>query len=164
MMRNLKSRKAQIATTLTWVPAVIIIFFIMFLFVSATAFTTGEKFLSRDKNSLSFEEEDLDYVSQNLMIKILNTPVGEERMSDLILRWWLLRDGELREQIENVAKDILDNEGLDYVFRINYATNREYGDYLEVRSREVIFPEEIHESNLFVNGEKIKVELFTENA
>ncbi len=160
----LKSKKAQIATTLTWIPAVVIIFFIMFLFIVATAFTTGEKFLSGDKNSLSFENEDLDYAQQNLVIKILNTPVGEEKMDDLILKWWLSKDSELREQIENVVKEVLEEEEIDYVFRVNYAIDKDYDDYFDVRSREIIFPEEVYESNLFVNGEKIKVELYIENA
>ncbi len=157
------SKKAQIATTLTWIPAVVIIFFIMFLFIAATAFTTGEKFLSGDKNVLSFENVDLDYAQQNLIIKILNTPVGQEKIDDLILRWWLSKDSGLREQIQNTVKDVLEEEEVEYVFRVNYAIERSYEDYFDVRSREIVFPEEVYELNLFVDGEKIKVELYIEN-
>ena len=155
-------KKAQIATTLTWIPAMVVIFFIMFLFVAATGVLTGGKFLSGDKNSLSLENEKLDFFVQNLVVETLNAPVEKESVNDLILKWWLSKDDELKEQIENAVKESLEGESFGYVFRINYDLEKEYGDYIDVRNREIVFPEEIYEMNLFLNGEKINVEMYVE--
>ena len=160
------SKKAEIGTTLTWIPAVMIVFFMMFLFVTATAASAGGRFLSWNKNSLEFEDADVSLIPQGLLIKILNTPAGGsgERVEDLVLKWKISRSEELKDQIENVVKEILDEEEFDYVFRVNYAIEKEYGEYFSVRSREVIFPEEISEVNLFYKGGEVKVELWIEDA
>ena len=139
----------------------VIIFFIMFLFIAATGISTGGKFLSRDRNSLSLEEEELDFFSQSLMVKILNTPIEGEKTSDLILKWWISKDEVLEEKIKSSIKEILDREDIGYIFRAGYVHGG-YEDHLEVRNG-IFDPIEIYESNLFLNGEKIKLELFIKN-
>ena len=73
----LKSRKAQIGTTLTWIVAFIIIFFIMLLFFGGCAFLSGEKFLSGERDIISLDEgQNLESLyNQRHLTKILNTPV-----------------------------------------------------------------------------------------
>ncbi len=86
----LNTRKAQIGATLTWVVAFLIIFFIMLLFVSATAFLTGKKFLFGEEGNIIGIEGGLGtQKTQRIMMRFLNTPIGlgDEEISihDLIL-------------------------------------------------------------------------------
>lgn len=97
----MRNNKAQIATTMTWAVAGVIILFLMIIFFVVTTALSGKKLFN--KNEISFEEiENLD--SQRELVKILNSPVeieGTKDVKELI---------KLRTESEKDYQEILDKE------------------------------------------------------
>ncbi len=163
----LKSRKAQVGRTLTWIFAFILIFFIMLLFTSATAFLSGKKFLSREWNIISLDEgqdvESLD--SQKILMRILNTPVDEEKtIKDLIFEWQLSKDESVKEKIEEEVRSILesDEDISYYFFMVTSDLDKPTKDYIWIGKGDLDSPKEVFELNLFLNGQKINVGLLVD--
>ncbi len=155
----LKSRKAQIGTTLTWIVAFVIIFFIMLLFFVGCAFLSGEKFVSMKKNIISLDEEqNLESLhSQRLLAKILNTLVDEGKtIKDLIFEWQLSGSEDVKKKIEEEVESILDNENVDSYF---FSVDSNGRDYILI-DKGIIKKEEISKLSLFLNEQKINVELY----
>jgi hypothetical protein len=130
-----KSKKAQEATTLTWIPAAIIISLIMVGLVFVTSSLAGEKFLSMKKNVISVDKEKnlADLQSQRNLMKILNTPIDKEKtIKDLIFEWQLSKDKNAKKKIEEDVEKILDKEELNsFLFTVNYEyEDNLFGDYI----------------------------------
>lgn len=160
----LKSRKAQIGTTLTWIVAFVIIFFIMLLFFGGCAFLSGEKFLSGERNIIGLDEgQDLESLyNQRLLTKILNTPVDEKKtIKDLIFEFQLSRDESLKRKIKEEVEGILgSDENINYYFfKVTYDLDKPTEDYILARGESLDSPKEIFELNLFLNEQKINVGL-----
>lgn len=166
MVRILNSKKAQIATTLTWIVAFVIIFFIMFLFVSATAFLSGKKFLSRERNIIDIDgEQNLENRhSQRILIRILNTPIDEKKTTkDLIFEWQLSKDESVKRKIEEGVEDILvSDKYIGYYFFKVYNSNEPTRDYISIGRVYLGYSKEFFELNLFLNEQKINVGLYVD--
>lgn len=95
-MVRLKNKRGQIASTITWFAAFLIIFFVMMLFLAGTAILAGKKNIPilspllgiKDAISFkSFNSPNLD--SQRVLLRFMNTPVdysgNKANVRDLIL-------------------------------------------------------------------------------
>lgn len=166
MVRILNLKKAQIAATLTWIVAFVIIFFIMLLFFSATAFLSGKKFLSRERDIIEFDEgQDLESLhSQRTLIRIFNTPVDERKtIKDLIFEWQLSKDESVKRKIEEGVEDILVNdEYIGYYFFKVYDLNEPAKDYISIGRVYLGYSKDFFELTLFLNEHKINVGLYVD--
>lgn len=168
----LKSRKAQIARTLTWIPAFVIIFFIMSGLVFVVAILTGGKFVSLQKNIISVDEEKNleDLQSQRNLIRILNIPVdGEKTIEDFIFEWKILNNQSAKEKIKEEIENILDEEEVDsYLFTVDYEYGNDlFGDYILINQEVSVYEYEnilyyIPKILLFSDRQEIPVGLYVE--
>jgi len=166
MIKNLKSKKAQIGKTITWFASFIVVFFIMLLFVAGCAALSGQKFLSREKNVIHLEEEPgLENLEDQMqLLKLLNTITEDGKtVKDTILEWKLSHDNNVKIKAENEIKNILDNDEdiTQYLFKVNHHPGVPEEDYMVLSGEAIGFIfEEGPKLNLFLNGQAINVELY----
>ena len=94
-------RRGQIATTMTWAAALVVVLILMVVFFAMTAVLSGTAFFN--KNQINFQEAGgLDF--QRELIKILNSRVEvegkEQSVKEVIVLWY----GD-REKYEDVLKN-----------------------------------------------------------
>lgn len=172
-MKKINLRRGQIATTLTWVAGFLIIFFIMLLFVSASALLAGKKFIpviGEGRNVIEIERGLGSLENQRRLVGLLNTPTNNKKtLGQLIIEWELtkLTKNDLEKEIINILEK---QEGC-YLFRINYDLNNPSQDYIWVNKGDDFeqdyvefvwgdFSTKIYELNLFSGDKKIKVGLY----
>ena len=169
-----KLKKGQVGLTITWIPAVLVTFFIMAIFFLTTLGLTGIKFLSGDLNSIEIDNGkslgDLD--SQRKLITLLNTPIEEKILSEKIIQWQL---GKIdKKNLEKDIKDILEKNEECYLFEIKgiedininspYISKVGVGSVLGTTSKENKYLELYEKSsiiNLFVDDQKINIRFNT---
>ena len=109
----IKTKKAQIGTTITWAVAFTIILFLMVIFLVITTALSGKELFN--KNEVNFEESvgNLDYQGQ--LIMFLNYPIeveGQEmKVRDLIGLWDSDKkkyEGVLESEVEEILTGMED--------------------------------------------------------
>ena len=111
-------------------------------------------------------------ITMSTLIRILNTFVEENTIEDLIIEWQLSGDENIKAiiktKIKTKVEEVLESdETADaYFFTINYGSedltkSLTVGDI--IGGKDSIERERISEINLFLNGQKINVELYINN-
>ncbi|MFW5846810.1 MAG: hypothetical protein ACOCUU_01500 [Nanoarchaeota archaeon] len=166
-MLNLKklknNKKSQVGSTLTWLPATMLIFFIMLLYILGTGMLVGDE-KSKDIplvpgeskfNELSISELSFEVYLQRQLISFLNSPVvfeGEQmQVKDLIYENFPKRgDDDNREKIiekkyekfkelalkfqqDSLEFDSIGGFGIHINPPTNDQSNTLYGDYSVLR-------------------------------
>jgi len=132
------NKKGQIAKTLTWFPAFVIIFFTMLLFIIMSSTLGLERkipFFGEGFSEIVLEEKVASLENQKKLINLLNFPVGENKnLKELIIEA-SIKGGSFNEEVEkNVGpnlKDITDEDDC-YLFEIDYKNENSKGEYLKV--------------------------------
>jgi len=126
-----KNKKSQIYATLTWFVAFIIIFFIILLFISASIIIAGKREVpitgvwGDSIGVVKYGFENLE--AQRSLIEVLNNKINYDnqqiKISQLIKKWTLLGDKEVKLKIGQEVKQILENnlkEESCYFFHAEY--------------------------------------------
>ncbi len=96
-MKNLwKTKKSQIPSTLTWVVAFLIIFFIMILFIASTSILAYRKTIKIEQGVYSADEVSLT----RSLIRILDTPASDGQTVKELIKKWDISDGEEEQNIK----------------------------------------------------------------
>jgi hypothetical protein len=118
-----KNKKSQIYATLTWFVAFIIIFFIILLFISASIIIAGK----REVPIITVGGDSTGLEAQRSLIEVLNNKINYDnqqiKISQLIKKWTLLGDKEVKLKIGQEVKQILENnlkEESCYFFHAEY--------------------------------------------
>ena len=111
-----KDKKA-IGTTLTWMVALPIIFFILLLFILTTASLAGKKYMSfvgEGGNEIKILDSKSKLCNQRQLFTILNAPTKHGVIKELIIL-------KKTDEIEKNIKEILEKSGRDcYLFELKY--------------------------------------------
>ncbi len=114
-MKNLwKTKKSQIPSTLTWVVAFLIIFFIMILFIASTSILAYRKTIKIEQGVYSADEVSLT----RSLIRILDTPASDGQTVKELIKKWDISDGEEEQNIKEIIKREFDLALEKYSFRI----------------------------------------------
>ena len=114
----MRNNKAQMATTMTWAVAGVIVLFLMVIFFVVTATLSGKKLFN--KNEISFEERAGNLSSQRELIKILNSPVnidGTKNIKELINltsfdkeKYKIVLDEEMKKVLNESEYEYIDSQ------------------------------------------------------
>ncbi|MAG79008.1 hypothetical protein CMI40_01385 [Candidatus Pacearchaeota archaeon] len=178
-MLKKKLKKGQIGLTITWIPAVLVTFFIMAIFMLTTIGLTGMKispaFLGGEGgfNEITFDNiESNELSNQRKLIMLFNTPIEDKILSERIIQWQL---GKIdKKDLEKDIKGILEkNEGC-YLFEIKGIgdininspdiSRVDVGSALGITSKENKYLELYEKSsiiNLFASNQKINIRFNT---
>ena len=119
------NRKGQISAGLTWFVAFVIIFFIMFLFVTASIIIAGTKKVSvmGGSGGRGEGEEGVNLILTEQVMSFLNIPIGDEKIRDLIIK--TKQDNKYEDDVKNELEKIVRIFNPEcYIFRA--------GDFIEV--------------------------------
>lgn len=133
----INSRKAQISSTLTWFIATIVIFFIMFLFVSVSIYFAASKYIpiiGTGENTIEFVGEgQSNFISWKVLHAILNKQTEFDGASisikELIYSWAREKDStdrkqKMKEKIsEEVTKSMQIYSGECDTFYLEHSSN-----------------------------------------
>lgn len=142
--------KSQVGQTITWFAATLIIFFISFLFLSASSWLTSKKIL-KEKNEITLETINPQSF-QEIQI-ILNSKIENESLNYLIKKWVLMNgeknSDELKEKIkESIRKNLINYKDCR-IFEIYYGKEiKTIEDFLNN-------PDKIIVSNTDLNPESV---------
>lgn len=169
------NNRGQLGTTLTWIPAFLIIFFMMLIFVGISASIAGQKLLpvvGEGKSEIEIEESFGDLRTQKFLVAILQFENEKgESLKELIVKWHSDKSKENKDVAENFIREILDEWGESYLFRADQPTVPSGSKALLHVSKnapqggpgvEPYLPG-LATLNLLAGGEKIKLELYIEN-
>ena len=134
-----KNKKASIGTTLTWIAAFLIIFFIMTLFLVATMFISGGKDVD-----VSAQTYASNLKSQRVLFNLLDSRVSYENkemtIKELIEKWPEIFENDdsneeiknkIQEEIEKIIEDsLVDDDGYYFYSELGIA-EREWNQKLE---------------------------------
>lgn len=123
----IRSRKGQIPSTLVWIIASFIIFFILVIFLSAVLFLYPKK--GEIQVGQNFNESSL--FSTKTLTSLLNSQVDidgkEQKVKDAIFYWADANDGgKVKVELTQKIKEKLENStssGEGYIFYIAYAND-----------------------------------------
>ncbi len=176
------SKHSQIATTLTWFTAFLIIFFIMLIFISVSSLLAGKKALPLIGGGFSSAEvlkSSNNLFNQRMLYFIINSPTEDEKIiKDLII----IKD---TKKIEENVKNILTNidrkcyafslkydsgeainvkNGMDKYYPSGDISNPDFtgGGRINKNQVSIDYLEEKYETNLILGNQKINVVLYTE--
>ncbi len=165
----LKSKKATLGKTLTWVSSFIMIFFVISGMVVIAIILSGSKVVSFQKNVITLDEESNleDLQSQRNLVRVLNTPTDEgETIKDLILEWKVLDDKDAKEKIKEQVENILDKEEINsYLFTVDYDSSDLFGDYILINKDVSVYDYDnvlynLPKTILFLDGKEVPVGLY----
>ena len=166
------NKKGAIGITLTWITAFLIIFFIIFLFVSASGLLASGKIVKGDSNKITLTNDIENMEIQREFTFFLNMPLKTGKtMKQEIISLELARDEDEEEKIrENIVKEARaflessERKRKCYLFEVKGLSNSE-DISINSRLRHVGFDLDSYlpaNTNLFVNHQKIKITLYTE--
>jgi len=158
----IKNKKAGIASLLGWLPATFIEVLIVavFLIIISLIVITGGGFWG----GMILEKDTKNYGIDDLNL-ILNYPVDDVNLENLILKWSLTHDDELSERIKYVVEDALDDEK-QFFLEIQHLENGDVLGEIEVQKSLGKFARYTTTSTfvIFLDNGKIKLELDKSNA
>lgn len=106
------NKKAQIGTTMTWFFAMVIIFFVLLIFISSTAFLVGKKKITGNANELNSVGDFGQLETQRELYVALNTLVeveGEKiSLADLYMLV-LISEKDYNSEILSFTREIFGN-------------------------------------------------------
>ncbi len=168
-----KMKRAQVASTLTWVPSLAIISFILFaLFLIPVFILTMPGYLPKwfgggfNQININSIETSIDANALEELIKALNFPVHERQtLKDKIIEWKILDRDLSDKELEEFAKEALEKlreEEKCHIMRIGYdGVNDE--DFVTasngVNVASMPLSSKIHKVLIFAGKEKINVEM-----
>ncbi len=129
MVRKLRSKKGQVPSALTWIVAFLIIFFIMFLFVSASLIIIGKRkipIVEGGKSKIGIEKARRNLIESEILFALLETKIYGIKLRERILEWNKIQPisseerENTRKKIENEVSDILFlYENCKYIFDVD---------------------------------------------
>jgi len=131
------NKKSQIGTTMTWLVAFIIIFFVIVIFLVFTIIFAGKKVVSFDKDKVELEDLNIDLENQNSLIYFLNQEInfkGENKKIKKFVSEIPFLDEESKKDASSLVKEKLENflgdkEEKCYIFKVQYyLINKDYFD------------------------------------
>jgi len=152
----LQNKKAGVHSLISWMPASFIVFLIMIVFVALVAIIVVKNGFGEINLEKSSKSADI-----HKLYLILNSPVDNGNVKDLILKWSLNHNNELEEKIKFLIEDILKDEKR-YVFRVkHFKEDKLVGDIkVEKSLGEYAFGNSVVKLNLFLDKEVINLELY----
>ena len=117
----MKSKKAQIPSTIVWMSASFIIFLILILFISASLF------LSLRKNEVIFEiSEETDFKSVKTLQFILKKQTDGREIKALLKEWTEnpKKNKMIKSQIEDSVKEFLLDSEECWIFYADYGLEK----------------------------------------
>lgn len=155
----IKTKRAAVGETLTWMFAVIIIFFMIIIFLAFTSFLA----LNKESLGISSKENDMDrsiikttedLETQRQLFYLINSPLeGKTTLKNLILNWKLTGSQQYKEKISANLRNLLEERGC-YLFRVDGVT-------LYSKSMRISEDSNIARTTLFFDNKKIDLELYS---
>lgn len=125
------NKKSQIGATLTWILALLIIFFVIVIFISVTLILSVTKSVSYGRDEIKLIEYKSNLESQEILFNILGSKIyfddKESKIKDVLkeIDMYYLdseKKDELREKIKSQTEDFLRDLNRCYIFRAVYGT------------------------------------------
>ena len=167
--KRITGKKAQVGTTLTWIAAFLIIFFIMLLFLAASISAIKLKKLTKYDYSVSLEATEEESAMQSrMLVSLMNSHItirydNAEKEATIKNSLELLSLSEIgqegiKKQIENNLLELAKYEQPKcYLFRIS----SEKGEMMEHSSKFILMKSNLYgkADSIYVQGKEGQIEI-----
>jgi len=159
-MKLFKNKKGQIATTLTWIVATAIIFFILFIYLILSGSLAFKKSIFTGKNKITLEKISHENEVQRQLFYLLESPFNDNYdFKDAIIYWALTKNETFLSELKENSKKILEENPNDCNFLLIRMGNSDNIFYLNekfITSRKDLISNEIF---IPINDNKLNIQL-----